>query len=93
VGSAWSCKGSSDLSDLPLDKMALRQPAAVNELKALMPPDCRHPGDAGQTAEGRPAAGAEVMKWRSSRLGEGIVSAIKINLRDNVTIQVLVQFS
>lgn len=91
---------AKDRFDLLLDKLGMSDAAAnkVNELKAPMPGlivDIRvEPGQAVQ--KGDPLLVLEAMKMENilKAPGDGIVGAIKVSLRDNVTKgQVLIQFS
>ncbi|MBT2558983.1 biotin/lipoyl-binding protein [Hymenobacter sp. ISL-91] len=91
---------AKDRLDLLLDKMGLSAAVStkVNELKAPMPGlivDVRV--EPGQTVQkGDPLLVLEAMKMENilKAPGEGVVAAIKVGLRDNVTKgQVLIQFA
>ena len=91
---------AKDRFDLLLEKLGMNDVAAhkINELKAPMPGlivDIRvAPGQTVQ--KGDPLLVLEAMKMENilKSPGDGVVSAIKVSLRDNVTKgQVLIQFS
>ncbi|ALD20026.1 biotin/lipoyl-containing protein [Hymenobacter sp. DG25A] len=91
---------AKDRFDLLLEKLGMSDVAAhkINELKAPMPGlivDIRvAPGQTVQ--KGDPLLVLEAMKMENilKSPGDGVVSAIKVTLRDNVTKgQVLIQFS
>jgi acetyl/propionyl-CoA carboxylase alpha subunit len=91
---------AKDRFDLLLDKLGMSQAASnkVNEIKAPMPGlivDIRvAPGQAVQKGDALLVLEAMKMENILKAPGDGVVSAVKVSLRDNVTKgQVLVQFA